>query len=181
MEHYRRAMEYAAKAHNGQFRKGTLIPYIVHPFEVVHILTLAEADEETLCVGVLHDVVEDTSVTADDLEQCFGTRIKEEVLLLTENKSLSWEERKQNAIKHIHSGLPKEILLVICADKLSNMRSICQDYEVCREELWKRFKRGREQQQWYYKNMIEALKTLDSYPMYHELTARYDKVFRVNS
>lgn len=178
MEHYRRAMEYAAKAHNGQFRKGTQIPYIVHPFEVVHILTLAGADEDTLCIGALHDVVEDTSITADELERDFGTQIKDGVLLLTEDKSLSWEERKQKAIEHIISGLPRQVLLVACADKLSNLRSICQDYELCREELWKRFKRGRQQQQWYYKNIIQALKVLDSYPMYQELAFRYDMVFQ---
>lgn len=177
MENYRRAIEFAAKAHHGQFRKGTEIPYIVHPFEVGHILTLEGAEEDIVCAGFLHDVLEDTSVTFEELEHFFGRRIATIVDENSEDKGLSWEERKTHTVLYLKSEISPEARLVACADKLSNIRSIQADYEICGEGLWSRFKRGKVKQQWYYGNVIEALHPLSALPMYRELCRQYERVF----
>jgi len=177
MDAYKQAVEFAAKAHVRQFRKGTDIPYIVHPVEVAQILTKAGADETLICVGLLHDVLEDTEVTAEELRKSFGDKITSLVLIHTEDKRLSWEVRKQHTIDYLKSETKGESLLVTCADKLSNMRSISIDYESCEENLWSRFNRGKEKQRWYYENVIQTLEPLHEYLMYQELVSLYQSVF----
>ena len=94
------AIIFAALAHEGQKRKGTDVPYIVHPFEVAQILTKAGASESVICAGLLHDTVEDTEVTLEEIRQKFGGEVAGMVSVMTEDKSLSWEERKQKAVEN---------------------------------------------------------------------------------
>ena len=89
------AIEFASKAHEGQFRKGTRRPYIVHPVEVAEIVATMTADEEIICAAVLHDTIEDCKeVTEEILKLRFGERVASIVAQESEDKSLSWEERK---------------------------------------------------------------------------------------
>ena len=81
-----RAVAYAAEEHVGQFRKGTQLPYIVHPMEVAAICGTMTEDEEVLAAAVLHDTIEDTPATKEDLEDRFGPRVTELVLSQSENK-----------------------------------------------------------------------------------------------
>jgi len=93
-----KAIQFATLAHKNQFRKGTNIPYIVHPFEVAQILTDAKCNEEVIIAGLLHDTVEDTDVAIGQIEQEFGHYVAELVSSCSEDKSQSWEERKQHTI-----------------------------------------------------------------------------------
>ena len=70
-----KAIEFATQAHAGQVRKGTSIPYILHPLEAAAICATVTDDLEVLSAAVLHDVVEDTSATVDKIEQQFGARV----------------------------------------------------------------------------------------------------------
>ena len=85
------AIIFAAKAHEGQRRKGTDIPYITHPFEVAQILMEAGCDETLIIAGLLHDTLEDTEVTAAEIEEQFGPEVLALVDSDSEDKSLSWD------------------------------------------------------------------------------------------
>lgn len=172
------AIIFAACAHEGQKRKGTNVPYIVHPFEVAQILTDAGGSEILICAGLLHDTVEDTGVTLEEIQSEFGGEVAALVGLMTEEKSLSWEVRKQKAIDAVNEGMSKDAKMLVCADKLSNLRSIHRDLETFGESVWSRFRRGKEKQKWYYGTMIEKLSCLENEFMYAELKQLFSQVFK---
>ena len=91
------AIEFATKAHEGQFRKGTKRPYIVHPIAVADIVMTMTWDEEVISAAVLHDTIEDCpGVTEEILREKFGNRVASLVKSESEDKSKSWEERKSD-------------------------------------------------------------------------------------
>lgn len=171
------ALYVAAQAHEGQYRKNTKIPYIAHPAAVGFILQKAGYNDELIAAGILHDTVEDTELTLEDIEQNFGAHVAEIVAGCSEHdKSLSWEERKEHTIEYLKTAT-EEIRVVACADKLHNVRSIFQDVERDGEMVWTRFKRGREQQAWYYRNVIRSLGALSTFPLLEELQAEVERLF----
>lgn len=153
------AIEFATKAHEGQFRKGTKRPYIVHPVEVADIVTSMTDDEEVICAAVLHDTIEDCEgVTAEVLTERFGERVASLVQSESEDKSKTWEERKRATISRLQN-IPKEVQMIALADKLSNMRDIDRDYPKFGEAFWLRFRmQSKEAMGWYYKSIREVLK-----------------------
>ncbi|MPM79730.1 hypothetical protein SDC9_126770 [bioreactor metagenome] len=173
-----KAIEFATIAHKNQVRKGTGVPYIVHPFEVCQILTAAGAEEWVICAGILHDTVEDTAITLEDIKNEFTDQIAALVSANSENKTLSWEKRKQHTIDYLKNRASFEEMLVACADKLSNLRSLQFDRKKMGESIWSRFNRGYEKQKWYYKELLDALKPLNDYAMYQELAAAYQDIFQ---
>jgi (p)ppGpp synthase/HD superfamily hydrolase len=171
------AIIFAAQRHAGQMRKGTNIPYITHPVEVMQILTTAGCDERVVIAGLLHDTLEDTPATAREIQELFGWDILEIVQSESEDKSRSWKERKQVTIDRL-SGDTTEAKLVCCADKLANLRSIYADKQDIGDKLWGRFNAGKDEIRWYYKSIAEKLeKTLSEYAMYRELTELIETVF----
>ncbi len=152
------AIEFATKAHEGQFRKGTRRPYIVHPIEVADIVSTMTKDEEVICAAVLHDTIEDCrGITWDILRLRFGRRVADIVAQESEDKSLTWEERKGATIRRLKEG-PAEVQMIGLADKLSNMRDIDRDYPVAGEALWTRFRmQSKAALAWYYKSVRDAL------------------------
>ena len=154
------AMDFAAKAHAGQFRKGTRRPYIVHPIEVADIVSSMTKDEEVICAAVLHDTVEDCKgITFDILKLRFGARVADMVAQESEDKSLSWEERKGATIRRMKDA-PVEVQMIGLADKLSNMRDIDRDYPTEGDALWMRFRmQSKSALAWYYKGIRDALRS----------------------
>ena len=154
-----KAREFATKAHDGQFRKGTKRPYIVHPIEVGDIVSTMTTDEEVISAAILHDTIEDCEgVTERMLAELFSERVAGMVAQESEDKSLTWEERKGATIRRLKEG-PAEVQMIGLADKLSNMRDIDRDYPVCGEELWNRFRmKDKATIGWYYKGVREALR-----------------------
>ncbi|WP_328824019.1 HD domain-containing protein [Planococcus glaciei] len=151
------AIGFAAFKHAGQVRKGTSIPYISHPFAVGMMLQQAGESEEVVAAGILHDTLEDTAATEEEIRTVFG----EQVLLLVKaasepDKSRPWEDRKRHTVSKL-AGSSREELAIIVADKLHNLRSIRLDLEETGEEVWNRFNRGKEQQEWYYRGIVNAL------------------------
>lgn len=146
-----RAIEFATKAHSGQYRKGTRIPYIMHPLNVAKTLIQLECPEPVIVAGILHDTLEDTRVTFDELLETFGKEIADLVNSASEpNKSdLIWENRKAHTLKHLRVASHEQLVLSL-ADKLDNIRSIREDHEGIGDRLWKRFNRPKEKQKWYY-------------------------------
>ncbi|QKX49433.1 bifunctional (p)ppGpp synthetase/guanosine-3',5'-bis(diphosphate) 3'-pyrophosphohydrolase [Planococcus glaciei] len=151
------AIGFAAFKHTGQVRKGTSIPYISHPFAVGMMLQQAGESEEVIAAGILHDTLEDTATTEEEIRTVFG----EQVLLLVKaasepDKSRPWEDRKRHTVSKL-AARSREELAIIVADKLHNLRSIRLDLEETGEEVWNRFNRGKEQQEWYYRGIVNAL------------------------
>ena len=152
-----RAIEVATIAHQNHFRKGTDIPYIAHPFGVGMLLAQAGCSEDVIVAGILHDTVEDTPLTLDDIRKQFGDRVAEIVGGCSEpDKSLAWRERKQHTIDHLKSA-SNEVKLTTCADKLYNVSSMLSDYAVYGETLWSRFNEGPNEQEWYFQSMAATL------------------------
>src|SRR5438270_10454843 len=107
-----RAIELAATAHRHQVRKGTDIPYITHPYVVGIMLAQIGCDEEVVAAGILHDTVEDTPLTLDDIRAQFGDRVASIVEGCSEpDKSASWEHRKQHTLEYLKSA-PWEVRIV---------------------------------------------------------------------
>lgn len=177
MDILEKALLAASKSHEGQYRKNTDIPYITHPVAVGMILLKSGYSEEIVAAGILHDTVEDTPLTLDEIKREFGSNIAEMVEGSSEpDKSLSWKDRKEHTIEFLKTA-SEEIRAVVCADKLHNIRSIIRDYELVGEEIWSRFNAGKEQQKWYYTNVVDSLGAQSSFELLSELRAEVDKLF----
>ena len=184
-----KALTIAYNAHIKQNRKGTDIPYIVHPLEVAVILIENGADEDVINAGLLHDTLEDTDISLEYLVENFGGKVAElvkgasepyklnsETKLSSDERKVSWKLRKNHTIEYLKTA-PLDIKLITCADKLSNIRSLVRDYEKVGDNLWQRFNAGYEEQKWYYNSLIESLKGLEDYDMYNELRKLAAKIF----
>ncbi len=172
------AIEFATQAHSGQFRKGTKIPFIVHPMEVFSIVARMTDKSEVWAAAILHDVVEDCEdVTIEQIRDRFGDYVAFLVASESEDKSLSWKERKQITIDRT-GRQPLDVKFIAMADKLSNIRSVSHDYFEVGDELWQRFRmKDKAMQGWYYKGMCESLKSLSEYAEYQEFCRLVSKVF----
>ena len=166
--------------HAGQLRKGTNIPYITHPLEVMSILMRMNADIDLQIAGVLHDTVEDTDATVEEITELFGADVARLVEHHSENKSLSWLNRKSYAISSL-KAVDRRLKMLVMADKLSNLRSIAADYKELGDELWKRFNAPMEKQSWYYSGVQDALWDMQLYEdtadAYWEMVGLYKDVF----
>lgn len=174
------AILFATERHAGQLRKGTTLPYILHPLETLQILTEMQADIDLQIAGVLHDTIEDTETTAEELALLFGSDVAQLVTHHSEDKSKSWAERKTIAVMAAKQA-DERIKMLILADKLSNLRAIVRDYHAVGDTLWKRFNAPKEKQAWYYNGILDALSDLQQYTetaaAYRELTEHYKDAF----
>jgi len=120
------ASAFAARYHAGQYRKGrNALPYITHPLEVCRILSEEGGidDVEVLAAAILHDTIEDTAASREDISEGFGQRICDMVLELTDNKHLKKEERKRMQVVNAPGKSPGAAAVKL-ADKIANVRDI---------------------------------------------------------
>lgn len=175
-----KAIHFAVSRHSGQLRKGTKIPYILHPLEVMGILRSMKADVRLLMAGVLHDTLEDTKTTEDEIMENFGPDVLDLVLSVSEDKTKSWEERKTAALEAL-SQARRRVQLLAMADKISNLRSLTADYAEAGDTLWARFNAPAPKQSWYYSGVIDALDQRqsdpDAAPLYWEMVGLYKDLF----
>src|SRR6186713_2540359 len=121
-----RALEFAAHKHRDQRRKDAQAsPYINHPIALADVLVneAGVTDVQVLCAALLHDTIEDTETTPEELEREFGREIAEIVIELTDNKMLKKRTRKRMQIAHAASA-SREAKLVKLADKICNLRDV---------------------------------------------------------
>jgi (p)ppGpp synthase/HD superfamily hydrolase len=170
------AIIFASLKHDGQKRKGTNIPYISHPMEVMQILTQNGCSEAVIIAGILHDTLEDTKATTKEIKNLFGSEILAIVASESEDKSKMWKERKQRTINELAKA-PVDTKLVCCADKLSNIRSMYADKLDIGDKLWERFNAGKDDIRWYYESLVNQLAGLGAYQMYQELKELVGIVF----
>lgn len=170
-----KAIEFAAVKHKNQRRKGSDTPYIVHPVEVMMFLTECGCSTETVAAGVLHDTLEDTETTLEELYAEFGATIADLVSSESEDKSKSWQERKQATIDKLATA-STETKMICLADKLSNLQSMVYDYALVGDKLWERFSADREKIRWYYRSVINATAGMET-PLRDRLTKCYVDMF----
>lgn len=178
-----RAIIFAVKAHAGTERRGKGFPYIVHPMEAVEIVATITPDQELLAAAALHDVVEDTDVSADELRREFGDRIAALVVAESDvfedgvSEEDSWHARKRAAIDRL-ARAPYEAKIVAMGDKLSNMRAIARDYAVKGDSLWSIFHaKDPKDHEWHYRGLADSLSDLKDTFAYKEFVSLIDQVF----
>jgi GTP pyrophosphokinase len=169
-ERLTRAVEYARHLHIER-RKGIGILAMAHLFGVASLVIGEEGlagfpvTEDMVVAALLHDAVEDHggAPRLEDIRQNFGDNVARMVEGLSDslsedaNEKDPWEQRKQAYIERLRHE-PADVRLISAADKLYNARSILEDYRLVGSDVWRRFKRGRDQQMWYFDSIIEIFK-----------------------
>ncbi len=167
------ALDYAARLHARQERKGSGVPYVAHLLAVASLVLDYGGDEDQAIAGLLHDVVEDQGGKKmfAEITSRYGQDVADMVKACTDAQTVpkpAWRKRKQRAVAAVAKTSPAA-LLVESADKLHNARSVLADYRVVGDDLWKRFKGGREGTLWYYRAMADAMMEVFDSPIAREL------------
>lgn len=180
-----RAIVFAVRAHSGTERRGKGYPYIVHPMEAVEIVATMTADQELLAAAALHDTVEDTDVTVEQISEEFGDRIADLVAAETDimpsqaadDEASTWHARKRAAIDRL-AGASRDAKIVALGDKLSNMRAIARDYAVEGDDFWNLFHvKDPASHAWHYQGLLESLRELEGSPAFNEFETLVKQVF----
>ena len=179
-----RAIIFAVKAHAGTERRGKGFPYIVHPMEAVEIVATMTPDQELLAAAALHDTVEDTDVTIEQIREEFGERIAS--LVASESDTFedgvseeeSWHKRKKAAIERL-ANASHDAKIVALGDKLSNMRAIARDYSVKGDAFWDLFHaKDPKDHEWHYRGLADSLRELSGTFAFEEFESLINQVFK---
>jgi len=178
-----KAIVFATNVHAGQFRKSTDIPYILHPVEAASIVGTMTTDDEILAAAVLHDVVEDTNTTVEQVKELFGDRVAHLVASESENKrenlpaESTWKIRKEETLAHLKTA-PLEVKMITLGDKLSNIRAIHRDYIALGDEMWNRFnQKDPKEHHWYYQSIADCMPELSHFESYKEYARLVHETF----
>jgi len=174
-ETYEEALRLAIVAHRRQMRKGSGLPYIVHPVHVSVILLRHGFSTEAAIAGLLHDVVEDQGYDLTEITEQFGPVVMEMVAVLSERKRdasgerRAWTVRKREALARVRTA-SRDAVAVKAADALHNTRSFLEDLRRDGPEIWRHFNEGPEKQLDYYREIVEVCtERLGSHPLADEL------------
>jgi (p)ppGpp synthase/HD superfamily hydrolase len=190
-DRFTKAADYARTLHIER-RKGTDIPYMAHLLGVA-ALVMGEAGhvdvtEDMVIAALLHDAAEDHggSTRLQDIEHNFGAEVARMVDGLSDSlaedsaKKDKWEDRKGRYLDRLR-GEPVDVQLISAADKLYNARAILDDYRKIGPEVWKRFKRGRDTQIWYFRELLKIFKRSGSNRIVEELERVTDELDKISS
>ena len=176
-----RAIEFAVHAHAGTERRGKGFPYVIHPLEAMAIVATITSDQEILAAAVLHDVVEDTDITIDEIRAQFGDRVAS--LVDTESDRLNelpdWRSRKEDSLRRL-ANASREEKIVALGDKLSNMRAIARDYTTRGDDsFWELFRiKEKSAHAWRYHALVDALSSLSDTYAYQEFQYLVKSIFK---
>ncbi|MBQ6965559.1 MAG: bifunctional (p)ppGpp synthetase/guanosine-3',5'-bis(diphosphate) 3'-pyrophosphohydrolase [Bacteroidaceae bacterium] len=178
-----RAIVFAVRAHAGTERRGKGFPYIVHPMEAVEIVATMTRDQELLAAAALHDTVEDTDVTVEQIRAEFGDRIaslvasESDIVQEGVSEEDSWHARKQASIDRL-AAASHDAKIVALSDKLSNMRAIARDYATQGDKFWNLFHaKDPKDHEWHYRGLAASLHELQDTFAYKEFEQLINKVF----
>jgi myo-inositol-1(or 4)-monophosphatase len=178
-----RAIIFAVRAHAGTERRGKGFPYIVHPMEAVEIVATMTRDQELLAAAALHDTVEYTDTTVEQIREEVGDRIaslvasESDIVLEGLPAEDSWHARKQAAIDRL-ARASHDAKIVALGDKLSNMRAIARDYAQQGDALWNLFHaKDPKDHEWHYRGLADALRELEDTFAYQEFVKLINQVF----
>ncbi len=178
----------ATMAHDGQFRKGTDIPYITHPLAVAELTQTYMPDEDVFIAALLHDVLEDVPrdrIGPDDIVHAFGDRVLSLVQSVTEDKipgepEKPWRERKEKYLQHLLTEEDEGAIIISVADKLHNIQCTLGDYAVIGDKLWDRFNGDPVSQLWFYRSVAEiAAKKLGKKPLVEQLSEKIEQLDKI--
>ena len=179
-----KAIIYATNAHKNTERREKQLPYIIHPLEVLAICATMTNDKEILAASVLHDTLEDTIVTYEDLKEEFGLRVATIVYNESDNtlegysKENTWKTNKELAINRL-KNLPLECKMVALSDKLSNLRAINKDYLEIGDEVFKRFHESdKHLHRWRFYSLLDCFKELENTFAYKEFKMLIQDTFK---
>lgn len=178
-----KAIAFATQAHKGTERRGKGFPYIIHPLEAMAIVATITNDPGLLAAAVLHDTIEDTEVTYDDIKREFGERIanlvakETDVRTAPDGRKLTWQERKQRDMDNLRAS-SREVKIVALGDKLSNMRAIARDYRTIGDDLWQIFRiKDKATHAWRYQGLRDALDELSDTFAFQEFDGLVREIF----
>ena len=179
-----KAIFYATMKHKNVNRKGSKIPYIIHPLEAMSIAATMTDDEEIIAATALHDVIEDTDTTYDDIKNEFGKRVADLVAHESKNlldgysKDLSWYEVKKLELNHLIK-CDKDTKIVTLSDKLSNMRNIHNDYYLNGDDFWNRFnEKNPNLHKWRFYELLKCFDELKDTMAYMEFEQLVKDTFK---
>ena len=182
------AIEFAAKAHDGMCRKKDKTPYILHPLETAVIVGTMTDNQDVISAALLHDVVEDTGITLEEIEEKFGKRVRELVESETEDKRAdlppenTWRIRKEESLEELRNCGDTDVLMLWLGDKLANMRSFYRIWRNEGENMWQSFnQKDAGQQFWYYNTIATLTSPLKDFPAWQEYNELLKIVFERNS
>lgn len=185
MDIFEKALLFAADKHSGQIRKFSDTPYILHPTEVAAIVATMTDDREVLAAAVLHDTVEDTDTTIEEIGENFGRRVQLLVMTETEEKredrppAETWELRKEETLIILQHTKELGVKMMWLGDKLSNMRSFAREYRKHGDDIWLRLnQKDPKKHAWYYSTIASYLIELKEYDAYREYAELVNFVFR---
>lgn len=183
-ERYLKALEFAKEAHKGVTRKSSDTPYINHPIEVAEIVEAMTDNEDVVIAALLHDVIEDTNYSAEDISNIFGANVAQLVCEESENKrkdqlaSSTWKLRKLETIEHLKIATIN-VKIIALADKLSNLRSMYTDYQRLGDSLWAYFnQKDKKEHEWYHREIANSVRELANTVQWKEYIELCDKVFK---
>ena len=186
MELVSRAIMFAVEAHDGMRRKKSETPYILHPMEAAVIVSTMTDDQNLIAAAALHDVVEDTDVDIEEIEACFGKRVRELVQSETEDKRSdlppedTWRIRKEETLAVLGKTQDIGVVMLWIGDKLANMRAIYRDWKVEGDAMWQRFnQKDVSQQAWYYRSIVKLTDRLSHTSAWLEYKTLTELVFGI--
>ena len=157
----------------------------MHPVEVANIVSTMSEDRELMAAAILHDTVEDTDATIEEIRDLFGTRISLLVMTDTEEKredlppEETWKLRKEESLNMLEHTKDMDVKMLWMGDKLSNMRSFARAYMKDGDKMWNNFhQKDPKVQAWYYASIAKYLSVLKDYPVYKEYVALVKYVFK---
>lgn len=170
---FEQALLYALQAHREQYRKGSEIPYFSHLISCAALVMEGGGDEDQTIAALLHDIAEDQGGKSrlEEIEALFGNRVRHIVEGCSDtlvNPKPPWRERKEKYIEHL-SNADEDVLLVSLADKVHNLRTIYLDYQRAGNQVWDRFRGGKQGSLWYFRSLLEIFKKKYPHPMVNEL------------
>lgn len=177
----RKAIERAAKLHEGQDRKTDDLPYIIHPFTVAWTVAQHTDDEDVVAAALLHDVLEDVAgYSADDMTREFGGRVTAIVRELSEDKDpaveedkrATWQDRKDKYLAGLEED-SSEALMICAADKLHNLNTLLDAVRADGDSVQARFNAPFDRQLWFYGEIVRILKERLGGPLVEMLEAEY--------
>src|SRR5450432_907031 len=180
---FEEALVYATRVHGGQLRNKTKIPYIGHLLGVTAIALEYGANETEAIGALLHDAVEDCggAERQREIEEKFGKEVGAIVAGCTDSDQTPkppWRQRKEAYIAHLKTA-SASTLLVSASDKLHNARAILHNLREDGDEIWSRFKGGKEGTLWYYRSLVTAFREHNDSALLDELARVVSEIERI--
>ncbi|MDE1919295.1 MAG: bifunctional (p)ppGpp synthetase/guanosine-3',5'-bis(diphosphate) 3'-pyrophosphohydrolase [Patescibacteria group bacterium] len=159
----KKAIQFAAKKHHGQMRReAEPLPYITHLFSVALLVAEDGSDDDTVTAALLHDTIEDTVTTREEIATAFNERVARMVESVSEvsekdGVTLDWKARKTHYLAQVEAAADGAVLIAI-ADKIDNIESKIEAFEKEGAALLARWKQPEEEYLWYHSEVLRIAK-----------------------